>query len=295
MVQFSIIIPLYNKESAIRETLDSILNQSYGNYEILVIDDGSRDKSAEIVNSIQDGRIRYIKKENGGVSSARNFGICHATNPWLLFLDADDLMEGDALETFVKLMRLRPGYKIYQGNMWLSQCLRCKTVDKFVNISENPFKDWWKMILAPEMGTFVMHESLVSQVGLFNEKLSCFEDLEYTSRLMEHETFVYTSKPVKVYREEYCVLSVVPQPIEKEFAYHMTKESVRGSFWKEMVLAFNVWDTRRHRKMHGDNEGVEYYTRQLSRLFPWYINLYFKYKDCRQALGEWRRHQNKNG
>lgn len=74
-VLFSIVIPLYNKEKYIRKTLESTLSQTYTIFEVIVIDDGSTDDSATIVKSIYDMRIKYFHKENGGVSSARNYGI----------------------------------------------------------------------------------------------------------------------------------------------------------------------------------------------------------------------------
>jgi len=97
---YSIIIPLYNKERQIARTLDSVLAQSVADFEVIVVDDGSKDGSAEIVKGYSDPRIRYIKKENGGVSSARNRGIQEARGEWILFLDGDDRLMQDALSAF---------------------------------------------------------------------------------------------------------------------------------------------------------------------------------------------------
>ena len=97
MIEFSVIIPLYNKETTILKTLDSVLAQTYPHFEVVVVDDGSTDRSAELVTSLADSRIRYFKKENGGPSSARNLGVEKAEKEWLLFLDADDLLLGNAL------------------------------------------------------------------------------------------------------------------------------------------------------------------------------------------------------
>ena len=74
-IKISVVIPLYNKEHHIKGTLNSVLNQSYGNYEIFVVDDGSTDSSAKIVDSINDSRIHLITQKNQGVSVARNTGI----------------------------------------------------------------------------------------------------------------------------------------------------------------------------------------------------------------------------
>lgn len=108
--------------------------------------------------------------------------------------------------------------------------MRCKDVPGFIHISNNPYKDWWKMRLAPDMGTFVMHRSLLETIGHFDTRMSFFEDLDFTSRLMDKITFIYTSSLIKTYRKEFSTLSVSLQPIEKEFAYYLTKERVRGDF-----------------------------------------------------------------
>lgn len=97
---FSVVIPLYNKVLSIQETLESVLNQTFQDFEVLVVNDGSTDGSAEIVQKFEDSRIKLINKENGGVSSARNKGILEAKFDWIAFLDADDLWETQKLEYY---------------------------------------------------------------------------------------------------------------------------------------------------------------------------------------------------
>lgn len=98
--KISIIIPAYNAEKTILTTIDSVLKQIYVNYEIIVIDDGSKDHTAEIVKKIAlaQTKVLYYYKTNGGVSSARNKGIEVATGKYVCFLDADDYFEENYLE-----------------------------------------------------------------------------------------------------------------------------------------------------------------------------------------------------
>lgn len=96
-----IIIPLYNKENQIKKNIESILNQTYQKFKIIIIDDGSTDKSTEIIKKFQDTRIKIYKKKNEGVSKARNYGIKKTTNPYILFVDADDYLEPNMLEKMV--------------------------------------------------------------------------------------------------------------------------------------------------------------------------------------------------
>ena len=96
----SIIVPIYNVENYLRQCLDSIMNQTYQNFECLLINDGSPDNSAEICREYvdKDASFRYFEKENGGVSSARNLGIEHSKGEYITFIDSDDWVDSDYLE-----------------------------------------------------------------------------------------------------------------------------------------------------------------------------------------------------
>lgn len=89
----SVIIPVFNCKKYIRRCLESVLIQSYKDIEIVIIDDGSTDDSNEIISEYKDNRIKLYRKENGGVSSARNFGITKSTGEFILFVDADDYID----------------------------------------------------------------------------------------------------------------------------------------------------------------------------------------------------------
>lgn len=95
----SIIIPVYNCEYYISKCLDSILNQNEKSIEVIAVDDGSKDSSAQIIDeySAQDRRIKALHIENSGPSRARNIGLGHATGDWILFVDADDWIDTDIL------------------------------------------------------------------------------------------------------------------------------------------------------------------------------------------------------
>lgn len=103
----SIIIPIYNVESYLRKCLDSIMEQSFSYFELLLINDGSTDSSGQICQEYveKDDRIRYFEKENGGVSSARNFGIKHSRGEYITFIDSDDWVEPNYLEIFYKTIK----------------------------------------------------------------------------------------------------------------------------------------------------------------------------------------------
>lgn len=102
--KLSIIIPIYNAEQFIRRCIDSILEQTYTDFELLLIDDGSTDDSSRIcdVYSENDSRIKVFHKKNGGVSSARNVGLDNANGEWIVFIDSDDAINNQYLSVTKK-------------------------------------------------------------------------------------------------------------------------------------------------------------------------------------------------
>ena len=104
----SVVIPLFNKQDSIRSTIESVLAQSFRDFELIVVDDGSTDGSVDVVKAINDPRIRLIEKQNGGVSSARNEGIRNASYEYVAFLDGDDLWDSDYLREIVHLIEVFP-------------------------------------------------------------------------------------------------------------------------------------------------------------------------------------------
>ena len=102
---FSIVMPVYNVEKYINDAIDSVLRQTFRDFELLVINDGSTDDSIEIVTSFQrnDDRINIVHQQNLGLSSARNTGIRNAKGEYIYFLDSDDYIEHDTLERALKI------------------------------------------------------------------------------------------------------------------------------------------------------------------------------------------------
>ena len=103
----SVIIPVYNVEKYIRFCLDSVINQTYKNLEIIIIDDGTKDLSGDIAEeyAAKDSRIKVIHKENGGLSDARNVGLDVATGKYIAFLDSDDVIAYDFYEYLYNLIK----------------------------------------------------------------------------------------------------------------------------------------------------------------------------------------------
>jgi hypothetical protein len=117
--EFSVVVPLYNKEREVGRCIRSVLGQSFSDFECIVIDDGSTDRGAEVVRSYKDPRIRLIEKSNGGVASARNRGIDEAKAKLIAFLDADDQWLPDFLKTIIDLASSCPEAAAYFTAFWI--------------------------------------------------------------------------------------------------------------------------------------------------------------------------------
>jgi glycosyltransferase involved in cell wall biosynthesis len=104
----SVIIPAYNAENFLEETINSVKHQSYSNWELIVINDGSTDKTSEKANNEADTRISLVEQRNAGVSAARNAGLQRAKGEYLVFLDADDRLAPGFIKTRVEYLRQQP-------------------------------------------------------------------------------------------------------------------------------------------------------------------------------------------
>ena len=143
--QVSVIIPVYNVEKYLAECLDSIVNQTLENVEIICVDDGSTDSSGRILQSYKekDSRIKIITKENGGLSSARNAGVLAATGKYILFLDSDDLLKENALEILEKKAEELQTDVLYFG-------AECFSDDSNVKVKEHMDSDKYKRKNIPD-------------------------------------------------------------------------------------------------------------------------------------------------
>ena len=111
MPKFSIIIPVYNVEQYIKKCLDSVINQTYKNYEVIVVNDGTKDNSMDIVKNYD---VKIINQKNAGLSAARNTGVKHASGEYIVFLDSDDYIEKDLLDKLNKSSKNKPDIIRYQ-------------------------------------------------------------------------------------------------------------------------------------------------------------------------------------
>lgn len=183
MMKISIVIPAYNSEPCLRETLESALAQTYPAYEIIVVDDGSKDRTEEIARSYGD-RIRYIKQQNTGIAGARNRAIQEATGDWIAFLDHDDLILPDKLEKQVALIEANPNLVVvYSTFKYLYTDGSTNEVPVF------PAKELWPAIryrtpILPS--TSIIRRSAIQEIGGFSTdpRLRMIDDWDMWFRMV---------------------------------------------------------------------------------------------------------------
>ncbi|HKO78483.1 MAG TPA: glycosyltransferase family A protein [Flavobacterium sp.] len=189
MAFFSIIIPLYNKERHIENAIQSILKQTVSDYEIIIINDGSTDKSKEIISKYDSEKIRIIDHpKNKGLSATRNTGIKNAISNYITFLDADDLWKPNYLQTIKNLISSYSEAHIFATNY---DEVYPKTTHKPHNGSEdlpenfNGLIDFFKINLKQGIYTpssVCWHKSVFETIGYYDEKITFSEDLDFNIR-----------------------------------------------------------------------------------------------------------------
>ena len=169
----SVVVPAYNAEKTLRKTMDAIISQTYRNLELIVVDDGSRDRTCDVVKSYDDSRIHLFSKINGGVSSARNFGIKNSRGEYIAFCDADDVWDVSKLEKQMNIL-------LNDQSIDFIGCNRNGEETKvflhrYDKIKRIEFND---LILKtfPQTSTAIIKKTVFDEIGLYDETQKYAED-----------------------------------------------------------------------------------------------------------------------
>jgi len=263
---FSIIIPLYNKESYVAETITSVLNQTFVDFEMIVIDDGSTDGSARVVKSFNDTRITYEKIENSGVSVARNAGVKIAKYDYITFLDADDWWAPTFLEEMVVLINKYPDERVFaSGRVSVFQNKRVIYSNRFLpSKGTEGLVDYIKIIsesLPPvNSSNSIFKSDALLKAGLFKEGQKKHEDHDLWLRVCKNHLVVFLNKDLSFYRKD--VLDSASKGIyrfEDFISYLETIFLVKKEIHKERLRYFK-----------------KYYNRYILLTFIKYENAYTK-------------------
>ncbi|NLV68394.1 MAG: glycosyltransferase family 2 protein [Spirochaetes bacterium] len=186
MPLFSVIIPAYNRYEQLRRAVDSVLAQTFSDYEIIVIDDGSTDTTREI-ETLYHGKVKYMYRPHRGVSAARNCGITHSSSEHITFLDSDDLWHPDKLMRHREFIECNPGIKIHQcDDIWVRNGRRVNMSSRYRKLEGDIFlKSLELCAISPS--SVSVRSTLFENCGLFDEKMPACEDYDMWLRITPFE------------------------------------------------------------------------------------------------------------
>ncbi len=201
--KISIIIPVYNGEQFLCRCIDSIINQTYKNYEIIIINDGSTDRTKQIIEKYVEceSRIIFIDKINSGVSDSRNIGIDNASGDYITFIDADDWLEKDTLETMNKLLE-KNEYDVIRYNYYTNYSNEVQEKSEYdIEIKDQKLeKEKIEKIMLPQILTgqmpayvwlLLIKKRVINKTKKFNTELAMMEDTIFYVNLLTNIDNIY--------------------------------------------------------------------------------------------------------
>ena len=210
--KYSIIIPVYNVENTLKRCLESVINQTYKNLEIICVNDGSKDKSLEILREYEkkDNRIIVIDKKNGGLASARNSGLEIFSGDIVTFIDSDDWYELDCIESINKIFEENQNLDLCRSNYFLTDGENEKTnneqqiydgeLELNIQYKKEILNNMYKgKIQSFSWLLFINKDIIKKEKIFFNNKVTFMEDIEFFTRLIFKIKNIYFSNKPKLY------------------------------------------------------------------------------------------------
>ena len=254
----SVIVPVFNDEKRIARCIESVINQSYGDFELIIIDDGSQDSSSLIANSYaqDDKRIKIIKSTNKGPSIARNIGIKNSIGEFIFFLDSDDYLENDALKSLVIRIKDR-NVDLVIGDFFSINKIKIQSENssyfsKTVNLTKTETNKYVSFYLKrPNKYPLFVYSwgrlfkaSIIKKNNLFfNKELRTFEDVDFNFRyLIWVDKVCFVKKNILNHTIHNSYLSEamrIPENPSQFFGYKQALKSV-ADYLKEMKVNKNI-------------------------------------------------------
>ena len=194
MAFLSIIIPTFNRCELLHRALNSVYKQTFSDYEVIVIDDGSTDDTAEMLQK-NFTRLRYVFQPNNGVSTARNKGLELAKGCWIAFLDSDDEWLPQKLEKQISLLKAKPDYKVcHTEEIWIRNGIRVNQMKKHKKTGGWIFPQCLPLC-AMSPSSILIHHSVFDCIGNFDTSLPACEDYDLWLRLTAKYPVLYLEEP----------------------------------------------------------------------------------------------------
>lgn len=205
-MRFSVIIPVYNKGQYVKKALESVLSQTWPDYELIVVDDGSMDDSLSIVKSVLGGSTIYyqiIHQENAGVSTARNNGVAASHGDYLCFLDADDWWTPSFLEKMDRLICDYPDAGIYGVNYYIVQHGESRVAVHYAHTGYiNYCQSYRKLQMPLWTGAVCIPHPVFSETGGFKPFLKLGEDFDVWIRIALKYKVAFSEDPLAFYNQD---------------------------------------------------------------------------------------------
>jgi glycosyltransferase involved in cell wall biosynthesis len=253
MPTISVIIPTYNRATYVTKAIDSILAQTYTDYEIIVVDDGSTDNTKEVLKPYKD-KINYIYQENRGVSSARNTGIHAALGQWIAFLDSDDIWLPDKLSSQIRCVRNTDAEVCFTKVTHIHKSKSIGEKNKCDTVQSKEFAEPFTLVLDDSKKLYIqamlVERDLLERMGGFDESMKVAEDTKLIYDLAFQTSFIYIYTPmVKVNRtlERDGLINKSLDTRRRLWDAHVSIVSDAYSRYKEN----NEWNIRQMRRLIG--------------------------------------------
>ncbi|RZA02791.1 MAG: glycosyltransferase family 2 protein [Sphingobacteriaceae bacterium] len=243
----SIIIPVYNSEKYLTETINSAINQTWANKEIIIVDDGSTDNSLAIAKQFENDRVKILNQQNKGASAARNRGIAEAQGAYIQFLDADDLLStdkiaaqlavingADNLVALCSTIHFKDTDNIYQMQVereWYASDSN-NTVDFLIKLYSNDltFKGYGGMV---QPNAWLTPKAIIDKAGWWNEQLTVDDDGEYFCRVLLAANGVkFSHEGINYYRKFDKLGSLSSQKTEQAYQSKLTASDLKYEYLK---------------------------------------------------------------
>ncbi|OKH33363.1 glycosyl transferase family A [[Phormidium ambiguum] IAM M-71] len=209
MPVISVIIPVCNGEKTIKETVDSVINQTFSDFELIIINDGSTDKTLEIISQIKDDRLTVSSYPNAGLSASRNRGIYLAKGEYISFIDADDLWTPDKLESQLKALQENPEAAVaYSWTDCIDESGKFLGKGSYLSFSGDIRANLLLHNFIDSGSNVLIRTEALKKVGNFDESRKSCEDWDMWLRLASEYSFVVVSKPQILYRMSATSMSV---------------------------------------------------------------------------------------
>ena len=201
MPLISVILPVYNGEQTIGETIKSVLNQTFSDLELIVINDGSQDSTLEVISLIKDPRINVFSYPNAGQAASRNRGLARACGEYIAFIDADDLWTADKLEAQLTALQENPQAAVaYSWSDYINESGQFLRKGSHITINGNAYAKLLLLDFLDNGSNPLIRTQALTEVGIFDVSLTPAEDWDMWLRLASCYEFVAVPSPQILYR-----------------------------------------------------------------------------------------------